>query len=92
MLKDLRVRLKDVVMSHVVIRYQWAWRSGTDSDELMAWIGQMSEVGWELKGMTAAVHTRTVRAGYDEQFEIIRVVMQRPHQTVDGLGSWKYPG
>lgn len=79
-------------MSHVVISYEWAWRSGTDSDELMAWIGQMSEVGWELKGMTAAVHTRTVRPGYDEQFEVLRVVMQRPHQTVDGLGSWKYPG
>lgn len=79
-------------MSHVVTSYQWAWRSGSEVDEIMAWIGEMSEKGWELKGLTAAVHTRTVRPGFDEQFEVIRVVMQRPVQTADALQPWNYPG
>jgi len=79
-------------MSHVVTSYQWAWRSNTDAEEVMNWVGQMSELGWELKGLTATVHTTTVRPGYDEQFENVRAFMQRPLQTTNALQRWQYPG
>lgn len=79
-------------MSHVVTSYQWAWRYGSEVDEIMAWIGEMSEKGWELKGLTSALATRTVSPGFNEQYESVRAFMQRPVQTADALQPWNYPG
>ena len=79
-------------MSHVVTSYQWAWRFGKDVDEIMAWIGEMSEVGWELKGFTSTTLARTLRPGLQEQSEYVRAFMQRPMQAADASQRWQYPG
>lgn len=82
---------EEAVMSHVVTSYQWAWRVGGVED-VMAWIGEMSEKGWELKGFSVTVSPTTNRqTGVNEWFPTAHSFMQRPLQTADAMQSWQYP-
>jgi hypothetical protein len=82
-------------MSHVVTNYQWTWfASGNEADALqttMAWIGQNSENGWELKGLTSVI--APISHGNVNVWKTSYVAfMQRPIQTTDALSRWNYPG
>lgn len=86
-------------MSHVVTQYSWTWRAvggaeyeGDPITDIMTWIGEMSEVGWELKGLTSTMTTHTDHRGVHVQYPIFAAFMQRPMATANGLEPWKYPG
>jgi hypothetical protein len=79
-------------MSHVVTSYQWAWRVGA-GEEVMAWIGEMSEKGWELKGFSVTTApTTNHQTQVNEWSPTVWSFMQRPVQTADALQRWQYPG
>jgi hypothetical protein len=80
-------------MSHVVTSYSWAYKSGNVQDT-MAWIGEMSEKGWELKGFSVTAHPETRYNGQtrvDEWNPTAWSFMQRPAQTANALQRWQYP-
>jgi len=86
-------------MSHVVTRYSWTWRAtggaeyeGDPITDIMTWVGEMSEVGWELKGLTTTMTTHTDHRGVHVQTPILTAFMQRPLSTANGLEAWEYPG
>jgi hypothetical protein len=82
-------------MSYVVTKWDYAWRQGRDTDEIMKWLGEMSLKGWELKGFTATVHEETIRPGLITNIAMLRVVMQRPIAAQffgSSGGTWEYPG
>lgn len=42
-------------MSHVVTSFDWAWKAGRGPEEtveVMNWLGEMSEKGWEVKSVS----------------------------------------
>lgn len=79
-------------MSHVVTSFQWAWRYGNVED-VMAWNGEMSEKGWELKGFSVTIAPTTNReTQINEWSPTAWSFMQRPVQTADALQRWQYPG
>ena len=78
-------------MAHVVTKYQWAWRSG-DMDFVMNWCGEMSEKGWELKGMSQSSSPQTVAGNVNIWTITWSAFMQRPILVDTNLGDgWQFP-
>ena len=90
-------------MAQVVTSYQWAWKraggAGYDGDagvDVMNWVGEMSEKGWELKGFTSYIHPETQHNAAGGKVDIwaayYSAVMQRPIQIANSDDGWEYPG
>ena len=82
-------------MSYVVTSYQWAWRSG-DQDFVMNWCGEMSEKGWELKGMSQSASPETKNSGIAGNVNVWSITwsafMQRPISVDLKLDDgWQFP-
>lgn len=84
-------------MSHVVTSYQWACRTGRgpeDTEEILKWMGEMSEKGWEVKTCAVTVAPSTIQLGgrtVEGWVQTIIVFLQRPIATADSMGRWEYP-
>jgi len=84
-------------MSHVVTSYQWAWRAGSGPEEtieILNWLGEMSEKGWEVKTCAVTVAPSTIQAGgrnVEAWVQTIIAFVQRPDATADAAVSWEYP-
>jgi hypothetical protein len=89
-------------MSHVVTSYHWAWKilggieyDGNPGIDMMNWIGEMSEKGWELKGLTNHVLPTTQQNATGGRTDVwaatYTAFMQRPAQTAVAMESWNYP-
>ena len=79
-------------MSHVVTKYQWAWRTG-DGEQVMNWCGEMSDKGWELKSMSQSSSPNTV-AGTNVNLWTVSwgAFMQRPISVDNNLADgWAFP-
>ena len=77
-------------MSHVVTNWQWAWRTG-DPETVMNWCGELSEKGYELKGLTSSTSPTTQPNGVNIWSTVICAFMQRPIYVATNLQSWSYP-
>jgi len=84
-------------MTYVVTSYQWAWKYATGEDgikELLAWAGEMSENGWEMKSMTSSATptTQATKSGMMDVWSITVIAfMQRPIRIENPAEGWQYP-
>jgi hypothetical protein len=77
-------------MSHVVTNWQWAWRTG-DPETVMNWCGELSEKGYELKGLTSSTSPQTQPNGVNIWSTVVCAFMQRPIYVTTNLQSWNFP-